>query len=360
MRTNSVGFSEGVDPLPHEQWLFSGSRSKQLAPVPKDQLADNDMVRHRFISEARRTGAVSLCQLVEMASDPKKSRKWRDDDPCFLLELHFLKHFAEPRCIRHTGEMILAEMPGPEVEVSIGDAAAALRKLQMSPMLVDGQIGEAIFMVESVVTQLGLLANNEGPTMGENPSEFKVVLFEKFAWFFNWPVMVVVNGEEQKTMFRGKLGIQKCLHWLRHTFQHAPQDMHPGLLMPLSGFGFLMPADVQGEYKAWLVAATKRMERAADEDLDADFGLPVWPAEFEELFAPVAISPPPLQDTKVSPTKETPNTKKRRLAPVKAPSPAKNNASHSELAVTPVKGAASASSLQSVFSSAQLAAMEGL
>ena len=52
-------------------------------------------------------------------------------------------------------------------------------------------------MVESVLTQLGLLSNHEGPTMGQCNSDFKTALFEKYAWFFRWPVQVM-EGDDTK------------------------------------------------------------------------------------------------------------------------------------------------------------------
>ena len=148
--------------------------------------------------------------------------------------------------------------------------------------------------------------------MPQNPDEFKVMLFERFAWFFTWSVQVMEKGSWRRTVFRGKPGMQRCLHWLRHTFANSPATLHAELLKPLAGFGWLMDRDIQVEYIAWVTQATKLMEAAGDDELE-EIGWPEWTTEFEEAFSgrPVAAA---IQDAQHPPDQNlSPNTKKRRL-----------------------------------------------
>ena len=75
---------------------------------------------------------------MELAENQQKANQWCEEDACFIMELEFLKKHAEHRCIKLTGELILQELPGPNFEVSIDEAAAALRRLRIIPMLAEG------------------------------------------------------------------------------------------------------------------------------------------------------------------------------------------------------------------------------
>ena len=67
----SMGFDGGVTPLPHEEWLFP-ERAGKPAVVGKDLLADNEVARTHFLTQARRGANTMMCQFTAMVSQEKK------------------------------------------------------------------------------------------------------------------------------------------------------------------------------------------------------------------------------------------------------------------------------------------------
>ena len=164
-------------------------------------------------------------------------------------------------------QAILVALPSTDREVKLHQAVAALGKLREAPMLVDGQVVEALQLVEAVREQLEQLGGSAGPAMGANPSPTRRLLFDAYSNFFSWSVLVQQPDQEPvlKTL-RGKAGFHACQMLMRERFTSAPTTMRMSWLKPMHGLRWMMGEEGEKEFREWMVQAHSCDDEPQEED----------------------------------------------------------------------------------------------
>ena len=150
-----------------------------------------------------RSANVSLSQLVGMVDEEKKWKSCKDRDPCFLLDVQFLRYHAEKllhaRCLWSIWECL----PSIDVLLTLQQSLDRIKELQQSPMLQDGQLGEDILLLDEIVGHLNMMQHAEGPTLSASASQTKRQLFQKYTLFFRWKVVEdTIDGAEGRAEVR--------------------------------------------------------------------------------------------------------------------------------------------------------------
>ena len=268
LRSCSVGYAGGVQPLAHERWLV-GHRADVPAPIPASAMNENEIAREQFCIGARRGAHEQLCQLVGLVDSEKKRKSYTDHDPFFTIETKFLQHCAERVCNTWLRTSVFSSLPNGSRDIALPQAILAMQTLRQTPLVMEGQLVESIQLLDAVEEELGLLTNSVGPDLGADPTASRVARFSAYSGFFCCDIMLRRPGQaDGKKTLRGKQGFHTAWRLIREKFATDPSSVQFATLRCFSGFHWLMGQDGTAELRAWMQRAQQNAEDREDDNED--------------------------------------------------------------------------------------------